>query len=161
MATPKRQRPADELANLYPPPRIVAVKVRRAPDVDVFEDAEVTVAEMDIRQIAHATRALSGVTSAMLPTSSFIALASDHPDEVFAAIGIAIRWPAERVALLAGASFARVVGAVWESNQDFFVQLLALVASGGPAMATPSVGAGPTRSDTSSAGATSTQPATH
>ena len=160
-ARQKEKRAGDELADLYPAPRTIAVKVRQGPDAMVFDDDELCVAEMDIRQIAQATRALSAVVPAITPTSSFLVIAAEHPDEMFTALGIAVRWPSARVALLAGGSFARVAAAVWEMNQDFFVQLLALLASGSSAMATPIDGAGAMRSDISSIGDTPTQAGTH
>jgi hypothetical protein len=156
----KKARPgsATELSELYPGPHVVPVQVRKSPNSNEFEDAEVQVFEMDIRQIAQAAKALQPIAHAIAPNSSFIVLAAEHPDEIFAALGVAIRWPAGRVEMLGGASFGRVAVAVWEVNQDFFGQLLGLLVSGSMAMPAAASGAGPTPLATFDAGATATPP---
>ena len=147
-----------ELSELYPGPQAIRVKVRRAPDSDQFDDVEITVGEMDIRQIAQAAKALQPIAHAITPNASFIVLAAEHPDEICAALGVAIRWPAQKVGMLGGASFGRVAAAVWEANQDFFSQLLALLVGASRATVAAPAGAGLTPSATSSAGATATPP---
>lgn len=156
----KKARPGSmaELSDLYPGPKVIPVKVRKGQDSDEFEDSEVRVTEMDIRQIAQAAKVLQPIAHAITPNASFIALAAEHPDEVCAALGVAIRWDAGRVGMLGGASFGRVAAAVWEVNQDFFGQLLGLLVSGSMAMPATSNGAGLTPSAISNAGATATPP---
>lgn len=151
----KKKGSADELADLYPSPKVIAVKVRQGPDSPAWDDAEVTVCEMDIIQIAQVVRALAPIRESISPTSSFVFLAAEHPDEICAALGVAIRWPAGRVGMLGGASFARVAAAVWECNADFFGQVLDLLASGSRAIPTPTNGAGETPLPTSAATAMS------
>lgn len=150
---------AAELADLYPALRVIPVKVRAAPDSPEFVDDTVTVAEMDIVQIAQVMRALGPLGATLTPSTSFMVLAAEHPDEVCAAVGVAIRWPAQRVGMLGGASFMRVAGAVWECNLDFFGQLLGLLVNGSPATPTaPTAGAGERPLPTSAVSAASPIP---
>jgi len=116
---------AAELAELYPAPKVLKVRVRSAPDATTFDDAEITVDEMDIVQIGQAANALSAIPN--ITTGNLLAIAALHQAEVFAALGIAIRWPAERVALLAAGSFADVLTEVYRANDGFFIRLLALL----------------------------------
>ena len=157
----KKAKPGsmDELAELYPGERVLQVRVRAGADSEGWEDCEVRVGEMDIRQIAQAATVLRPIAPDIGPDASFIVLAAEHPDEICAALGVAIRWDAQRVGMLGGASFGRVAAAVWEVNQDFFGQLIALLVGGAnrATVAAPN-GAGPTLSGISSAGATSTPP---
>lgn len=122
----------EELSSLYPVPQHVTVRVRDGPDADTYSDEQIAVVEMDIQQIAHAAQVLAPIQG--LATDSLLLLATKHPDQIFAAVGIAIRWPAERVALLAASSFAAVLAKVYEVNQGFFAQAIALAAYGQPAI---------------------------
>ena len=150
----KKAKPgsADELSALYPSAQVIQVKVRTGPDSGEFEDADVTVEEMDIRQIAQAAQALKPIAASISPASSFLVLAAEHPDEIFAALGVAIRWPAQNVGMLGGASFAKVAAAVWECNRDFFIRLLGLLAFAPQATGAALPGDGPMRSPTSTDG---------
>lgn len=118
----------EELAALLPGVTRVPVKVRRV-DSAAMDDAEVEVAEMSIEQLARVARALAPLKDSAVAAASLWEFASEHPDTAFAAIAIAIQWPQERVSRLGGASFLRVLDAVYAANADFFGPLLLRLAS--------------------------------
>lgn len=141
--TDKKAKPGStaELAELYPAPIEVPVKVRSAPDA-AFEDASVTVEEMDIVQVGQAAAALAGIPN--LTAANLLLIATEHQDEVMTALGIALRWPASKVALLSASSFLRLLEAVYAMNDGFFTRLLGLVAFGTmPVPKTAGAGAAP------------------
>lgn len=142
-----------ELAALYPAPKVIAVRVRSAPDAQTFEDDTIVVDEMDIVQIGRAAHELAAIPD--LTSDNLLLIAARHHQEVFAAVGIAIRWPTERVSRLAARSFADVLSAIYEANDGFFIRCLALLGFAPQAMTAARAGAGERLLPTSAATAES------
>src|SRR5689334_17294832 len=119
---------AAELAQLFPAPRVVPVRVRRVTGdgpsrVTQWESLEVRVEPLiveDLGRFAEALLALGGLAAAALNP---VALMAGKPKELAAVIAAAIDWPVERIGRLDAASLVQLAGAIFEVNQDFFGQL--------------------------------------
>lgn len=159
MAKKAKTGTADELLSLLPGQVLIPVKVRRNAEATAFDDATVIVTEMDVIQVAGVIRALAPIRDALSVTAPLLEVAAEHPDEICAALAVAVCWEAEQVRRMGAASFLKVLTAVYEANGDFFGQLLAHLASGILAAPSQTNGAGERPSPTSAGTATSATPA--
>jgi len=122
-----------------PRPEVTAlsVKVRRvigegAGAKTVWDDDVVRIYELSIGEACLMLQRLTPAVLSIGQTSSMWALVMEHPAEFFAAIGVAIRWPAARVALLRASDFLRVASELnaslrpmYDEGTKFFARLAA------------------------------------
>jgi hypothetical protein len=147
---------AEELASLFPQPKLIPVHVRRQGEAgSPWEAVTISVEPMTIEQIGRMIAALGPVASGIEASPSVIALAANYPREIMGAIAVAIGWTTDDVAAIDGAGFIDVATAVWESNEDFFGRRLVPLVLEHWAMAAARNGGGARRSDSSVATAAS------
>lgn len=129
----KKHKPgsAAELANFYPGPRRVPVRiieVKGAGDTREVVTREVTVLvyELPVTVIARVAVALGAVMEPgkLLSIGRFMQLAAEHQAEVFAAVHEATGMDVADIANIRGADFYDLVDTILTVNQDFCDRLL-------------------------------------
>lgn len=107
-------------------PRTLQVKVARtsgegaARQIDGWDGAEVRIGELCIADYGRIFKALHPVRDSIRSEGDLWGLIMLSPEAFFEATGVAIRWPAERVAALDPADFLAVVFQVIEWHRPLW-----------------------------------------
>lgn len=114
---------------MFRQPKTITVETETDTDEGtVYEQATVRISEMTVMRFGRAMSVLEPL-SKEIATLDFRRVAVKHQAEMNEFLGIAIGWPAERVATLSSGSFIRILNAVQEANPHFFPWLLGPVES--------------------------------
>lgn len=156
---------AAELADIYPGPRRIPVRITRvsgkgeARQVAVRE-VLVSVYALPIEQLARLVEIIEPVLAKMDEPKRVLQFIAENKIEVYTAVAEATGFDVADVAGFDGDGFLSVVFGIVEMNHDFFVRLLGLAGFGFPGTGSEN-GAGKKPSPTFAAGVTRTPNATH
>lgn len=127
---------AEELDAQFPEERIVSVRI--GPDAaGKYETVSLTVSEMNIGQRRRVRPILKPYMAELVSGVSPYDLVDEYPDAADAALALAIGWPVDRIAQMNEGSWWKVAIAVYETNKDFFTQLLVRHVSENPETTSP------------------------
>lgn len=123
---------AAELAEMYPEPKELTVRVNTAEPEQKpqYVKQAVTIDEFDITQVGQVAAIMReiGADTKLFASdnvlSFVLAIAADHDQEFVRAVAIAVRRPPEEVARFAASSFIETIIAIYETNRDFFARSL-------------------------------------
>lgn len=156
-----KKKADDSLVDQFPGERVVSVRVRilEGENAGKYEEASITVVEMDMTQTARVLAMFAPLEQRLAGTGDLMRVIADHPAEAHGLLAINTGWPIERVAVLHFDSWFAVATAIWELNRSFFLLLRDRLVSAGRATATPAASGDGLMPSHSSAGTESQSPA--